>query len=654
MPAEQTDHKIEKFSRALDQLESAASFAKSIYQTEVYQEAKRLMENQGGMEYLYGYADRFEKAGVFQDGPWEHASKLQPPLVSGSLQVEGLPSIIEILSELRMLSIAEGKYEHESVTKEMAEEFLNEVLVLNLDLLFPPETEAARIEANEYTEKAKKLFLFLSEKLSVSALTGTLIEEIDRLTAQRPIIVKRTVSMIQTAKRMIKSDKAEEEYSDLGKYVAAVEGPTDLSRNNRDPVEYRKKIKDLSKEELEREAATLAKSMRDTGLAAPQHAVLIRFLNRKLPELLPEALQLNDKGKANLSEHAELVDQLIKVAIYPATRQSIYGLALLLERGVLSSTPVIPGLRRLIELDIKPDVRSVLFQVFKNREGLTANSILVSGAISVLGQPLGVGQGLNPTCQAARGISLWAQHAPGYLLEILPRAARDGDIDMMFEGTPIHSKNLSGGLAPELHKELDPVSLVLVPHLDRIYSEMMTRVALRGDDGHRWVNPAFYGNWVQKGFSNVIDPITGSIADYQGFVRLFYSTHHPEYNDDYELIYPNPVGIFITNVHGKLLGFHAVSILRIAQDPVGEYRIYFYNPNNDSSQNWGQGIEPTVMGNGEREGECSLLFHEFVSRLYAFHYNPYEQGDSFAVEKEIVEKVEELARESWGKDYTWI
>ncbi|WLR47975.1 hypothetical protein LC065_01385 [Halobacillus litoralis] len=320
----------------------------------------------------------------------------------------------------------------------------------------------------------------------------------------------------------------------------------------------------------------------------------------------------------------------------------------------MSHSPVAPGLRRLVELDIRPDVRNALYSTTNTGEGVTANSILVAGTIQVLGQPLGVGQGFNPTCQAARGISLWAQHAPGFLLEIIPRAARDGDLDFTFEGTPIHSKELKGGLAPDLDKELDPVSLVLVPHLDKIYSEMMTRVALRGEDGHRWVNPAFYGNWVQKGFSSVFDPITGYVLDYNGFVKLFYATHHTEYNDDYELIYPNPVGIFITNVHGKLLGLHAVSITRIAKDPSGEERIYFYNPNNDGSQNWGQNIEPSVIGNGEMEGESSLPFHEFVSRLYAFHYNPYEQGDAYAVENSIVDGIRQLAQESWGKDYTWV
>ncbi|KHE68788.1 hypothetical protein LD39_13950, partial [Halobacillus sp. BBL2006] len=99
---------------------------------------------------------------------------------------------------------------------------------------------------------------------------------------------------------------------------------------------------------------------------------------------------------------------------------------------------------------------------------------------------------------------------------------------------------------------------------------------------------------------------------------------------------------------------HAVSITRIARDLNGEYRVYFYNPNNDGSQNWGQEIEPSVNGNGEVEGESSLPFHEFVSRLYAFHYNPYEQGDAYAVENETVSQVSHLAKESWGRDYTWV
>ncbi|MCA1022212.1 hypothetical protein [Halobacillus litoralis] len=644
----------ERFIYALEQLDQAPSFVKPKYQTDVYQEANRLIDADDGFENLYQHAARFEEAGVFQDGPWESAEKLQPPLVAGSLKAKGLPMIIEVLSELRMLAIAEGKASNPGVTRTMAEEFLNEVMVLNLNLLFPDASESARMEKHENDEKAEKLFTFLSTHLSSTALIQTLIDEIKRLTAQRPIMIKRVVSMIKMAKEMVNQDTEKNDMSELVQFISAIEGPSPLSDQYKDVHAYRSQLKTIPRAELISESTALAKSMRDTGLVAPHHATLLRFLSKQNPGLLSYALSLNSKGSANLEENRELVIQLIRSSIFPGTRQSVYGLAMMLERGILSHSPVAPGLRRLIELDIRPDVRNALYSTTNTGEGVTANSILVAGAIQVLGQPLGVGQGFNPTCQAARGISLWAQHAPGFLLEIIPRAARDGDLDFTFEGAQIHSKDLKGGLAPDLDKELDPVSLVLVPHLDKIYSEMMTRVALRGEDGHRWVNPAFYGNWVQKGFSSVFDPITGYVLDYNGFLKLFYATHHPDYNDDYELIYPNPVGIFITNVHGKLLGLHAVSITRIIKDPHGMYRIYFYNPNNDGSQNWGQNIEPSVNGNGEQEGESSLPFEEFTSRLYAFHYNPYEQGDAYAVENTIVQSIRTLAQESWGRDYTWV
>ncbi|GGD26018.1 hypothetical protein [Pontibacillus salipaludis] len=652
--AQRTEDLVERFTHALQALEKAAPFAKSRYQTDVYQEANRLLRTEDGLEQLFHFAHQFEDIGVFQDGPWENAENLQPPLVSGSLKAKGVPMIIEILSELRMLAIAKGAYTHPKVSADMAEEFLNEVLALNLNLLFPDASESARIEKHENDDLTSEVFQFIASYLSTNALTKTLVSEITRITAQRPIMIKRVVSMIRMGKEMLKSDLEYDERESLLTYIEAIEGPSPLSKQYRDLSIYRSRLRELSQQELRSECVAMAASMRKTGLTCPHHATLLRVLSKKVPTLIPYALQLNGKGKANLEEHQDMVTQLIKVAIFPATCQSIYGLALMLERGVLSSSPVMPGLRRLIELDILPDVRTALLKTVRNGEGMTANSILVAGVISVLGQPLGVGQGFNPTCQAARGISLWAQHAPGVLLELIPRAARDGDIDFTFEGLPIHSKDLTGGLAPELHTELDPVSLVLVPHLDRIYSEMMTKVALRGEDGHRWVNPAFYGDWVSKGFSTVIDPLTGFINDFSGFVRLFYATHHPDYNDDYELIYPNPVGIFITNVRGKLLGFHAVSIIRIAKDPSDQYRVYFYNPNNDSSQNWGQNIEPSVMGNGEQEGECSLPFHEFTSRLYAFHYNPYEQGDAYAVEPHLINQVQQLAKESWGEDHTWV
>ncbi len=649
-------NQLNSFSHALNALEEAPSYTKKTYQTDVLQLAARVMDLENGPRLLYEFVHRFESAGVFKGGPWDEPAKLQPPLVKGTLRTGGNTTMIEILNQLRMVSLAKGNHTNKEVSQEGARAFLNEVLVLNIDTLFPEETEAARIEGmGKDKDRAERLFQFLADELSLAAISGTLVKEIERLTAQRSIMVNRVETIITKAEELLDMEIEDKERQAIKKHLAAISGPSEKSRELKELPQYREWLKQAGEDEIQKEADTFAELMRDTGLVSPHHTVLVRHLNNnKQYELLSRALKLNNKGKANLEEYFSMVTQLITVAVHPPARQTVYGLARILERGVLSSPPVIPGLQRLIELDIMPEVQEVLLRTYNGDNGLTPNDILMAGVINVLGQPLGVGQGMNPTCQTARGISLWSLHAPDYLLELISRAARDGDVDINFEGFPIHSRDLATGLFEELHEELDPVSLILVPHLDRIYGELVRRASFRGEDVHKWVNPAFYGSWVSKGFASFINPLTNTISNFPGFIRLFYATHHPEYNNGHELIYPNPVGIFITNSFGNLYGLHAVSIQRIALDPHGEYRIYMYNPNNDSSQNWGQGIKPTVTGNGEEPGESSLPFHKFVARLYAFHYNPYEQGDAYAVNEDDVNTIETLARESWGINYTWV
>lgn len=642
-----------RFESALKRLEESKPFAKSMYQTDVFQLAVELARSDDGMSVLYANAYQFDQAGVFYGGPWEDPGKMQPSLVGGSLKLKGVQSIIELLSEMRMLSIAKGNYIHEAISAEEAEIFLNEILALNLDLLFPPETEENRIQLDEHMVRAQHLFQFLGKELSFKAIADKIAQEIDRLTVQRPIMTGRILKMISMFEPIIESIKEENTAEALRKFSRAANAPTPLSNEAENQRKYRLRLADAYTDELEAEAKIFAGSMKDTGLVSPYHAVLLRFLNRKHPELIPGALDLSETGSASFNSNRTLIYDIIQLSIFPETRQAIYGLAKMLDRGVLSQDHVPPAIRRLFELPIHSQVKQILSKPEYEQCGISLNGVLIAGVVSVIGQPLGVGQGLNPTCQSARAISLWSQHGIGQLLEYIARAARDHDIDMTFEGEAIHSSLLTGGVAGEIHQDLDPVSIVLVPHLDKIYNEMMKRTLLRGEDGHKWVNPEFYGEWIPKGFINVIDPISLIVTNYSTFIRLFYATHHPDYNEGYELIYPNPVGIFITNVHGTLLGLHAVSIQRIKKDQNGEYRIYFYNPNNDSGQNWGQCIEPSVSGFGEWEGESSLPFHEFLSRMYAFHFNPYEQGDIFMVEDSLVEEVETLARHSWGKNYLW-
>jgi hypothetical protein len=197
--------------------------------------------------------------------------------------------------------------------------------------------------------------------------------------------------------------------------------------------------------------------------------------------------------------------------------------------------------------------------------------------------------------------------------------------------------------------DVDAVSLLSVHHLDRIYFEMGRRSAGRGEDPHKWVNAEFHGDHVGHGFRIAVDVFTGGLKDFEGFIRDFYAAYHPYYNGNIPVINPQPAGIAVTDSATRFLGWHAITIQRLALDPDKVMRVYFFNPNNDSGQNWGQGIVTSTNGFGERYGEASLPVAEFTSRLYVFHYDPLEISDPAEVPDDEVTQAMRLARESWAR-----
>jgi len=642
-----------KLDEALDAVHGAASYARSTYQTQLFQVAEALMSLDDGMPVLYERAHRFDDAGVFAGGPWEHPERLLPPLVAGSLRAAGVYPVVETLSELRMLAIATGRADSAVVPADEAREFLDEVMALNLQWLFPVDTEASRIDPEPHRASNERLFSLLADTIGLDNVRDQVVAEIEAVCAQRPIQTRRVRGMIQRASR-IPADTPGTGAQRLHRFRKAIEGPSPRAAEAGPPQSYRGLLRGLSPEELGEEARAFGESMTLTGLVSEHHAVLLRHLMRRHADLAPQALGLSGVGAASLDHHLESARRLVNVAIHPSTAQSIYGLARVLDRGLLQRREIRHGLTRIVQLDLHPEVRQQLLDRKRQADGVPATAMLLAGVISVLGQPLGVGQGNNPTCQAARGISLWAQHSPGYLLNLLVAAAQDGDLVFHFEGTPLHSSHVARGVAETIDLDLDPVSLVLVPHLDRIYDQMMRRVVLRGEDSHKWVNPALYGHYVPHGFATAFrDVAQTTVADFGDFVRRFYATHHPAYNDGRRLMYPNPLGLCVTDSHQRYLGPHAVSLQRVAEDPSGQLRAYFYNPNNEGRQDWGSGVRPSVHGHGEREGESSLPFHELASRIYAFHYRSYEVGDGYAVPDDEVARVEKMARASWGQAFVW-
>lgn len=646
----------DSFERTLVALEQSRSFAKGMHQPRLLQYARKLLATDEGLAVLDREAHRFDAAGVFAGSDWEDPQYLNSALVRVTLLGGGSTAVLECLSQLRLLALAEERAPQETMTPGQARDFLERVLALNLDLLFPQATEATREQGVPMAGEIRRLFGLLMDRLGSHGILASLAKEAERVMLQRPIMLQHVEAILHAAERSLPADPSDLDDADEAlarRYVEGLTGPTPLSRRHRDPADYAAALEALDAAELEAEAHRFAESMRRTGLVAPQHAALLRFLVNRLPELVPEALWLSTTGYASFETHRELVHELIQVAVRPDTARAVYGLHGVLERGILFFRPVAPGLRRLIMLPVREAVAARLQAASGLASPPSANVLLLAGTLSVLGQPRGVDQGHNPTCQAARAISLWSQNDLGYLLELIACAARDDELVMHFEGAEIRSGDLSFGLATELHTELDPVSLVLTPHLDRIYMEMSRRTIGRGEDGHRWVNPELHGWWVHRGFAAAIDEATGEVHDFERFVREFYASYHPEYNGGRDLVYAQPCGVATTDHNGEFVGWHAVAIQRVARDPHGRWRVYFFNPNREKEQNWGQGVETSIANNNEWEGESSLPFEAFASRLYVFHYNLSEEGDPGAVPDELVNGIRQAARTTWAANRAW-
>lgn len=646
-PSDATDKLIERFDRALERLDQAKPFAKAGHINEFLEVARRLLAAEGGVDYLARRIEAIDRAGAFYQTDWAEPAGLQPAMVPRTL-AEGNQQLVtlECLSELRWLAIARGEYAYPGVSAEQALHFLREVLATNLDRVFERSTEASR---NRRQRGVQEMFRYLVAHIGYGDILEQVVEEIWRILKQRPIHLGKVIDMV-TELAVCAADPEIAVPRGAERLISALYEPTSASRDDPGLAVYRERIQAMDATTLQQEALGFARAMHDTGLVSPYHPVLLRFLQETRQESLVAAtLGLSSTGQDVYLCYRELIDRLIDESIYPETGQAVYGLACLLERGVLHHPALPPNLWRLIVLPLHPQTEHELLTVYGDAR--PARVQLIAGTLQMLGLPFGVGQGDNPTCQSARALSMWAYNDPDYLLQLLAWAARDREVIMHFEGRAISSATLQAGLSEQLtHTHLDPVSLVLVPHLDRIYFEMGRLSAGRFEDPHKWVNPEFHGWWVGHGFAIAVDVATGHLKDYDDFIRRFYACYHPYYNGNKPVIHPQPAGIAVTDINGAFIGWHAITIIRVTTDPEGQVRVYFYNPNNDSGQNWGCGVVVSTEGHGELHGEASLPIAQFVSRLYIFHYDPLEQGEPAAVDAQEAAAVAAMARESWARE----
>ncbi|MBW4934485.1 hypothetical protein [Marinobacter sp. F4206] len=650
VPAVNFDKLVQRLDESIQALEESRPFAKAGKLPRVFDIARRVLQQPEGCRAIEERAERLELAGVYIGTDWADPGILLPALTTHALQSQNADTVvIEAFSELRLLAVARGFYLHPSVSAEQAHHYLTQVLAINLGLLFGMTGEAER-EQGKLAHISQAVVQYVAEHIGYEHVIDSLIEEIWRILQQRPIQVTDVRKMI-TQIAICRADPQ----ADLGgagrgadRLISSLYGPTRACSEDPGAVVYEQRLESMDAQALQNEATGFARSMHDTGLVSPYHACFVRFILEDQDALLSEALGLSSTGRDCLLCYRELVCTLIQEGVFPETAQGLYGLALLLERGILYQPPLAPALWRQARLSLSPNARERLQLAYGYQPA--PGAWLIQGVLSMLGQPLGVGQGNNPTCQSARALSMWAYNDPDYLLQMLAWAARDNEIIMHFEGKPVSSALSQSGVASEVTLDLDPVSLVVVPHLDRIYAEMGRLVANREGDPHQWVNPEFHGWSAGRGFAINVDVATGKLDDLEGFIRHFYASYHPFYNGNQPLIHPQPAGVAVTDSAARFIGWHAITVLRVALDPDGEMRVYFFNPNNDSGQNWGDEVRVSTAGHGERFGESSLPFEQFTSRLYIFHYDPLERGEPADVGEDELKRVVDGVYRSWGED----
>jgi hypothetical protein len=602
-----------------------------------------------GAAALYDRVKRFESAGVFKGTDWDDPAILRPDIAKASLRTgEPQITVIEALSQLRLLAVARGDYDHPRIAREHARQFITQVMALNLDLLSGRLSEADRNRPFSLGPIVAALYRFEIETMGYESILESLVTEVWRILDQRPIKVDAARAMVIQIAKCLFDPELDTDNDAARRLVNALFAPTRHCTEDPGASVYAERLATLGSAQLAEEARAFAAAMHDTGLVSDYHAVFVRHLLTLGPAgqaLIPFALGLSSTGSDALRCYEALVHTLIERAIFVETAQAIYGLTCLLERGMLYSVPVATGLWRQLSLKLCPAAEATLGVAFGDAHG--AEAYLLAGTLSLLGQPRGVGQGNNPTCQSVIGLAMWADNDPDYLLELIAWVARDDDIVMRFEGDLVSSRHLAAGLAKQRPLDVDPVSMLVVPHLDRLYIEMGRLCAERVGDAHRWIHPALYGWWVGQGFRVVTDPATDRLQGHEAFVRDFYAAYHPTYNGNIPVVHPQPAGIAATDSAARYIGRHAIVIRRVALDSTGEMRVFFFNPNNDSGQDWGQAIETATRGHGEQAGEASLPFHQFASRLFVFHFDPLQPGEPAGVPADTIQSVLTLAEESW-------
>jgi hypothetical protein len=143
-PRKVSDNVRSSFLEMLEGMAEAPALLVEQHRTRLLSQVDVLTDSPEGVLVLLEHTPRLIDAGLFKGSPWEDPGRLVPSLVGGTLTSGGANTLMEVLSELRLVALAEGTLKHRRFSAERAERLLQEILVGNMDLVFPGATEAER------------------------------------------------------------------------------------------------------------------------------------------------------------------------------------------------------------------------------------------------------------------------------------------------------------------------------------------------------------------------------------------------------------------------------------------------------------------------------------------------------------------------------
>lgn len=246
---------------------------------EVIEAAQALMFPPEGLDALYQRVPAIEAAGFFGGSDWDYPQTLVPSLAVRTVRHgEPVATLVEILSQIRLLAVAKGDYTHPSISTEHAHHFLAQVLAMNLDLVVGDLQESDRLRPDGLGYAVQNLYHYLLRHLGYENLLEHLVAEVWRILAQRPVQVDGVKQMVtQIAVCLQKPDALGGEVGDDAlQLIHAVFSPTEGCREDPGFEVYAQQLADMDEAALLQEAIAFAQAMHNTGLVSPYMPGFIR------------------------------------------------------------------------------------------------------------------------------------------------------------------------------------------------------------------------------------------------------------------------------------------------------------------------------------------------------------------------------------------